>query len=734
MRKLSILFFTIATMILTPKAAAEITLQGIAGGAYYPKSMRSFSSAPDGESYMQISEDGKQLLSYSFKNGAQNGVVIDLNATRGDKVERIEGYILSPDGKRILVQTATNSIYRHSFTAEYYIYDVGNKTLTALSKGGAQMQPQFSPDGTMISFVRGGNLFLVKLLFDNSESQVTQDGEVGKVLNGVPDWVNEEEFSTACSYVFTADSKMLVWVRYDEGAVKTFSFPLYKGMNPERNEFAEYPGEYSYKYPVAGEANSKVSVRSFDIKSHVERTVNVPMDADGYIPRIFQTSDPEKIAVVTLNRHQDQMDIYAANPRSTVCKLMVREKNDKYLREAAFAQLKFYGDHFAMVSDRSGYNNIYWYDINGHLLGQVTKGEYEVQNFYGYDPKTGNFYYSANADGPQYTTIMCANLKGNAKKLTTQKGDNSARFSANFQYFVNTYSSFGSAPETTLCNASGKVLKTLIDNSALKQKLDADAPIKVEMFEFTTSTGTKLNGYMVKPANFNASKKYPVIMYQYSGPGSQEVKDSWSSGFMGGMVWERYLAQEGFICVCVDGRGTGGRGADFEKQTYLKLGLMEAQDQVEAALYLGKQSYIDKDRIGIWGWSYGGFNTLMSMSEGRGVFRAGVAIAPVTSYRFYDTIYTERYMRTPAENAAGYDDCPISRAGNLHGDLLLIHGTADDNVHYQNSAEYSEALVQAGKQFQMQVYTNRNHSIYGGQTRLHLYTRVAQFFKDKLMH
>lgn len=719
-------------MALTPKAAAEITLQGIASGEYYPQSMRSFSSAPDGESYMQISEDGKQLLSYSFKNGEQNGVVIDLNTTRGDKVGRIEGYILSPDGKRILVQTATSSIYRHSFTAEYYIYDVGNKTLTALSTGGAQMQPQFSPDGTMISFVRGGDLFLVKLLFDNSESQVTQDGEVGRVLNGVPDWVNEEEFSTACSYVFTADSKMLVWVRYDEAAVRTFSFPLYKGMSPERGEFAEYPGQYSYKYPVAGEANSQVSVRSYDIKSHVERTVNVPLEADGYIPRVFQTSDPEKIAVVTLNRHQDQMDIYAANPRSTVCKLLVREKSDKYLREAAFDQLKFYGDHFAMVSDRSGYNNIYWYDINGHLLGQVTKGEYEVQDFYGYDAKTGNFYYSANADGPQYTAVMCANLKGSTRKLTTQKGDNSARFSANFQYFVNTYSSINSAPETTLRNSAGKVLKTLIDNSALKQKLDADAPVSVELFEFTTSTGTKLNGYMVKPANFDAGKKYPVVMYQYSGPGSQEVKDSWGAGFMGGMVGERYLAQEGFICVCVDGRGTGGRGADFEKQTYLKLGLMEAQDQVEAAIWLGKQSYVDKDRIGIWGWSYGGFNTLMSMSEGRGVFRAGVAVAPVTSYRFYDTIYTERYMRTPAENAAGYDDCPISRAANLHGDLLLIHGTADDNVHYQNSAEYSEALVQAGKQFQMQVYTNRNHSIYGGQTRLHLYTRLAQFFKDKL--
>lgn len=594
------------------------------------------------------------------------------------------------------------------------------------------MQPQFSPDGNMISFVRGGNLFLVKLLFDNSESRVTKDGEFGKVLNGIPDWVNEEEFSTACSYVFTADSKMLVWVRYDESAVKTFSFPLYKGMKPEKREYAGYPGAYSYKYPIAGEVNSKVTVHSFDIKSHVERTINVPLDADGYIPRIFRTSDPEKVAVVTLNRHQDQMDIYAANPRSRVCKLLVREKNDKYLREDAFSKLKFYGDHFAMVSDRSGYNEIYWYDINGHLVGQVTKGNYEVRDFYGYDAATGNFYYSANADGPQYTTVMCANLKGVTKKLSAHKGSNAAKFSANFRYYVNTFSSLASAPVTTLCSANGKVLKTLIDNSELKAKIDANAPAKVEMFEFTTSNGTKLNGYMVKPANFSETKKYPVIMYQYSGPGSQEVRDSWSSGFMPGMVWERYLAQNGFICVCVDGRGTGGRGADFEKQTYLKLGLLEAQDQVETALYLGKLGYVDKNRIGIWGWSYGGFNTLMSMSEGRGVFRAGVAIAPVTSYRFYDSVYTERYMRTPNENPAGYDDSPIARAEKLHGDLLIVHGTADDNVHFRNSAEYSEALVQAGKQFQMQVYTNRNHGIYGGNTRLHLYTRVAEFFMDKL--
>ena len=716
---------------LQPLGAA-ITLKDVVGGKYSTKFMRSFRASADGESYMQVSDDAKKILSYSFKTGAQNGVVADVGSARGDKVDRIDGYIVSPDGRKILIQTKTQYIYRRSFTAEYYIYDVNNKTLTALSAGGAQQQPQFSPDGTMISFVRGGNLFLVKLLFDNAESQVTKDGEAGKVINGVPDWVYEEEFSTACSYVFTADSKMLVWVRYDESAVPEFSFPLYKGLSPEHSAYESYPGTYSYKYPVAGAVNSKVSVLSFDIKSHVIRTVEVPLDSDGYIPRIFQTSDPEKIAVVTLNRHQDRMDIYAANPRSTVCKLLVREDADKYVRESTYTDMKFYGDHFAMMSDRSGYNHIYWYNINGQLIKQVTNGNYDVTDFYGYSSADGKFYYASREEGPQYKAVYSMDGKGRANKLSSKKGDNSALFSSNMQYFVNVYSALDCAPVTTLCSSAGKVLKTLIDNSDVKERLDADAPAMKELFSFTTSGGTELNGWIVKPSGFSASKKYPVIMYQYSGPGSQEVKDSWSAGFFGGLVFERFLAQEGYIVVCVDGRGTGGRGSEFEKQTYLRLGAKESRDQVETALYLGKQAFVDKSRIAIWGWSFGGFNTLMSMSEGSDVFRAGVAVAPVTSWKYYDSVYTERYMRTPGENADGYGDNPMSRAEKLSGSLLVIHGSADDNVHFRNTAEYTETLVQADKQFQMQVYTNRNHSIYGGNTRYHLFTRIVDFFNSQL--
>lgn len=710
---------------------AAITLQDIVGGKYQVRYMRSFTPSADGASYFQVSEDGRRIVSYSFSSGEQNGVLADMGEARGAEVGGIDGYIVSPDGKRILIQTKTRHIYRRSFTAEYYIYDVGNKTLEPLSEGGPQQQPQFSPDGTMISFVRGGDLYLVKLLFGNAESRVTNDGEPGKVSNAVPGWVYEEEFSTACSYVFTADSKMLVWVRYDESGVPQFSFPLYKGLSPEKTDYASYPGAYSYKYPVAGASNPKVSVLSFDIKSHVTRTIDVPLDDDGYIPRIFQTEDPEKTAVVTLNRRQDRMDVYAANPRSAVCKLLLRENADKYVREIAYAGMRFRGGNFAVISDRSGCNHIYWYTLSGQLVRQVTSGDSEVTDFYGCDAEGGKFYYAAYDGSPLRTAVYSADSKGRVRKLSSEAGSNSAVFSADMRYFVNVHSSIGGAPETTLCASDGKTLKTLIDNSEVARQLEADAPAEKEFFEFTTSKGDRLNGWMVKPAGFSASGKYPVIMYQYSGPGSQSVCDSWAAGFCGGLLLERYLAQEGYIVACVDGRGTGGRGAAFEKQTYMRLGQMEAEDQTEAALYLGGLPYVDKGRIAIWGWSYGGFSTLMAMSAG-GVFRAGVAVAPVTDWRYYDSIYTERYMRTPAENAAGYGDSPVSRAAKMEGSLLIMHGSADDNVHLRNTMEYAEALVQAGKQFQMQLYTNRDHSIYGGGTRLHLFTRMTDFLNSQL--
>lgn len=710
----------------------KIKLQDVTNGVYWPKQIDGVNPMNDGESYTQLSPDHKRIVRHSFKTGKEIATVFDVETARGaKKLPCIDGYIMSPDEHRILIQTETKGIYRRSYTAVYYIYDVRNNTLEPLSEGGPQQVPLFSPDGNVIAFARGNNLFLVKLLFGNAEVQVTKDGKFNEVINGLPDWVNEEEFTTNRSFDFSADSKVLAWVRYDESRVPIYSMQEFKGLSPARSEFDAYPGTYDYKYPVAGQKNSEVKVMTFDIKNRVTRTLDVPLDKDGYIPRIKFTSDPTKLAVITLNRHQSQMDVYMANPLSKVCKLVLREKNEKYVRETAYTQMKFYDGHFSLLSERSGFQHLYWYNLGGQLEAQITKGNFEVTDFYGYDARTGSFYYASTQESPLRRAVYKADKQGRVKKLSSSVGTNSAKFSKTMKYYMNVYSSAQQPPVTSLCDNNGKTITTLIDNADLKAKVEKVAG-KKEFFQFTTSEGVQLNGWMVKPRDFDASKKYPVVMYQYSGPGSQEVTDSWNLGFYGAGIFESYLTEQGFICACVDGRGTGARGADFEKCTYLQLGLRESQDQVETAIYLGSLPYVDKANIGIWGWSFGGFNTLMSMSEGRPVFKAGVAVAAPSNWKYYDTVYTERYMRTPNENAAGYAINPMERAANLSGSLLLIHGTADDNVHFRNVAEMSEALVQANKQFEMQIYTNRNHSIYGGNTRYHLLTRMCDFFKRNL--
>ena len=715
-------------------AGEQLDLKSITQGKFSQQTMTAVRPSAGGETYTQISADRKQIVSYSFRTGKQEQVIFDASTARGGKVNKVDNYIMSPDGQRILIQTDTKPIYRRSFTATYYIYEIRNNKLVPLSDGGPQQTPVFSPDGNQIAFVRDNNIYLVKLLYDNAESQVTKDGKRNEVLNGIPDWVYEEEFSTNSSMVFSADSKQIIWIRYDESQVKQFSLQLYKGMAPERPEYAEYPGTYSYKYPVPGQVNSKVSVHSYDIKSHQTRRIDLPLDADGYIPRIKATSDPTKIAIFTLNRHQDLLRIYMANPLSTVCQLAIEDKVDKYVKEETFEEVQLTDKHILLPSERDGYNHLYLYNLNGQLVRQIVKDQYVVQRVYGYDELTGDTYFAANPNGPTDQQVMVAHANGKTEVLTKKAGVNNAIFSGNFKYFINTWSDLNHPLQYTLCQNNGKVLQTLIDNQELVQKLAAYDLGTKELFSFTTSEGVQLNGWMVKPKDFDPARKYPVIMYQYGGPGNQQVLNQWGIGMNGnGAILEQYLAQQGYLCVCVDNRGTGGRGAEFEKCTYLRLGELEARDQVETALWLGQQSYVDENRIGIWGWSYGGWNTLMSMSEGRPVFRAGVAIAPPTCWRFYDSIYTERYMRTPQENPKGYDEVnPISRASQLHGALLLCHGLADDNVHYRNTAEYVEALVQADKDFRQLVYTNRNHSIFGGNTRNHLFRQAVNHFNTTL--
>lgn len=730
------LFLTITALLMfvaTMSAGGKLTLPDITSGKFAAKTVNGINPIEGTDTYARISQDGERVVCCSFKTGKEISVLFDVKNTMGCKIDGFDDYVLSPDGKRMLIQTKTERIYRRSFKADFYIYNIESRRLDRLSDGDKQQIPTWSPDGQQVAFVRGGNIFLVKLLYDNAEIQVTKDGKFNEVINGLPDWVNEEEFGFNSALTFNADGTMICWIRYDESKVKTYSLEMYKGMKPAKEEYAAYPGFYSYKYPKAGEDNSTVSAWSYDIKSHKINRLQVPLDADGYMPRIKPTNDPMRIVVYTMNRHQDDLCLYAVNPRSTVAQLIIKEHVDKYVREEAMEGVKFVGDKILLPSDRSGYTKLYIYNMNGQLQRTIGDGNYDITSVYGYDPKTGDVYYQAAALGATDRQVYVTHKNGKTVRLTDREGWNTAFFSGDFQYFVNTWSDYNTPYVFTTRTREGKLINTIEDNKAVKQLVSDYGFCKREPFSFTTSEGVVLNGWMVKPKDFDANKKYPVIMHQYSGPGSQQVTNSWSAGSMGqGGAFDSYLAQEGFIVVSVDGRGTGGRGSEFEKCTYLNLGNLESKDQVETALYVGSLPYVDKDRIGIWGWSYGGFNTLMSMSEGRGVFRAGVAIAPPTNWKYYDSVYTERYMRTPKENPDGYATNPIERAPKLHGALLICHGTADDNVHPQNTYEYSEALVQADKDFRELFYTNRNHSIFGGNTRNHLLRQVAQFFKTEL--
>lgn len=704
----------------------QLTIEDINAGQYYARSIRGVTPMNDGEHYTQLSPDNKRIVKYSYKTGKEVGVIFDVETARECDLEKIQGYIFSPDEKRILIETEREPIYRRSYSSVYHLYSVENNKLSELTEGKIRI-PVFSPDGNLIAFVRDNNIFLIKLLYGGSESQITKDGEINKVINGAPDWVYEEEFGYNSALTFSPDNKMIAYVRWDESNVKSFEFPMYKGDCPAYMQYAEYPGKYTYKYPVAGEDNSKVSVKTFDIFSKVTRTMQLPIEDDAYIPRIRFTNNPEQLAIMTINRHQNRFDMYYANPRSGVCKLILRDESNWYIKESIYDNIKFYDKYFSLLSEKDGFAHLYWYTINGTLVKQVTQGKFEVKSFLGWDEKSNTFYYVSNEGSPLRTAVWKTDGKGRKTCLSQKEGTNNAMFSTGMKYFINFFNNTETPTEVTINDNNGKTIATLMDNADLKAKVAGMKMPEKEFFTFTTPEGYELNGWMMKPVDFDPSKKYPVLMFQYSGPGSQQVLDTWS------VSWETYMATQGYIAVCVDGRGTGGRGAAFEKCTYLSIGVKEADDQVSAAKYLGTLPYIDKDRIAIWGWSYGGYMTLMSMSQGSNVFKAGIAVAAPTDWRFYDTVYTERFMRTPQENKEGYDKASaINRIDKLHGKLLMVHGTADDNVHYRNMAEYCEELVQHDKYCDMQIYTNRNHNIMGGNTRNHLYKKLTNYIKENL--
>ncbi len=714
-------------------AGDSLTVADITSGKYAAENLRSFTPLADGSSFAQISRERDKVVSYSFVTGEQTGVILDLADTKGARIESIDRYTPSPDGKQILVATNLHSIYRRSYIADHYVYDTVTHRLTPLSEGGPQQSPVWSPDSRRVAFVRDNNIFLVEVSEEMSERQVTRDGVRNKIINGIPDWVNEEEFGLSCSMAFTADASHLCWIRYDETDVKTYALQMFKGLAPEHEEYAEYPGEYAYKYPKAGCDNAVVTAWSYDLASGRQAQIALPLPHEGYIPRIYTGVEGGGVLLYTMNRHQDTLTVYQAHAADGRCVKLMEESVPRYIKEEVLGSITFTGKHILMPSDRSGTMQVYLYDYDGRLVKCLTSAKYGVTSVYGYDEGKRRLYYQAAGVSPMEREVYVTDYRGKTRRLTPQAGWNSAVFSYDYNYYVRTWSDVSHPFECDVYDIQGKHLRSVVDNARLKERLgQLDTPVK-EFFSFTTSEGVTLNGWMVKPSDFDPSRQYPVIMFQYSGPGSQQVINSWSFGSMGqGGIYDHYLTQQGFIVACTDGRGTGGRGADFEKCTYLRIGELEARDQVETALYLGSLPYVDASRIGIWGWSYGGFCTLMSMSEGRGVFKAGVAVAPPTNWRFYDSIYTERFMRTPEENPDGYAVNPTVRADKLHGALLLCHGLADDNVHPQNTFEYSEALVQADKDFRQLIYTNRNHSIYGANSRNHLLRQIAQFFMEKM--
>lgn len=699
----------------------SVSLKEITDGMFRQKTaVGEMRSLPDGEHYTAMNAERNIIVKYSYRTGKAVDTLFNATTARECEFTKFDGYTISSTGHHILVWRETEPIYRRSYKAAVYDYDVRRNYVKPITDSKEKvMIPTFSPDGRMCAFVKDNNIWIRKFDFD-TEVQVTKDGALNKILNGTTDWVYEEEFAVTNLMAWSPDSEYLAYVRTDETEVPEYSMQVYgEGL---------YPSYYNFKYPKAGQKNSTVSVKAYSVQTRDTKHLDVPMDEDSYIPRITFTRNASQLAVMTLNRHQNIFNMYYVNPKSGVSRLILREENECYVDSEWLSSIHFLSNGFTYVSEQDGYAHIYLYSPTGVLQKQITQGNWDVTRLIGYDEATKNTYYESAEESPLRRAVYKIDAKGVKTKLTPEEGTNSAAFSANYAYFVNRYSNANTPMRITVNETkSRKVLRTLQDNTELQERLAQYRFGKKEFFTLTTKSGFELNAWMVKPANFDESKKYPVMMTQYSGPNSQQVLDSYS------FDWEQYLAANGIIVVCVDGRGTGARGEAFRKCTYLRMGEKESQDQVEAAQALGQYPYIDAGRMAIWGWSFGGYNTLMALSVGHGTFKVGIAVAPPTDWKYYDTVYTERYMRTPQENFDGYAaTSPLKKVKDLEGKLLLIHGTADDNVHFMQSMEYAEALVQAGKQFDMHVYKDRNHGISGGNTRYHLYTKMSNYLFENL--
>lgn len=677
---------------------------------------------PDGLTYLSVSEDRKQVVQYSIKDGVEIGIVFDVNTNRGSKIDEISGITLSADATKMLVYENRTPIYRNSFEATYYVFEIKRNNLKPLSDTfKVQQSPLFSPDGRMVAFVAENNIYIKKLDY-GSEVAVTEDGEKDEIINGIPDWTYEEEFSTVTSMAWAPDNMTLCYLKYNEKEVPEFSFQLYKGTCNSNEEYAYYPGLFTYKYPVAGERNSTVTLHSYDVDNRKTKDIEFDTTKIEYIPRIAY-SGVDRLMVATLNRNQNKFELYAVNPKSTVAKSVYIDESATWISPSAYEEIVYNEDNFIVMSEKTGYNHLYQYSYNGTLLRPITYGEYDVTAYYGSDVQ-GNHYYQSTEKGALNRVVAKIDKKGKTSYITPETGINSVNFSPDKKFYILNNSNINTPPNYTLYNAQGKKVRVIADNADMQTKYSGK--VAKEFFELKNGDVT-LNGYMVKPIDFDENKIYPVIMTQYSGPGFQQVLNRWV------VDWDMYAAQSGYIVVCVDGRGTGGRGKAFQDVVYKNLGYYESIDQLATAEYIASLPYVDKNRIGICGWSYGGYETLMAISQDNAPFKAAVAIAPVTDWRYYDTVYAERYMSTPQENEDGYiESAPINRVDKVKCNLLFMSGTADDNVHLSNTIEYVSALQNKGILCDMLLFPNMNHSIYGCNARALVYAKMIEYFNKNM--
>ncbi|WP_207893805.1 S9 family peptidase [Tenacibaculum sp. M341] len=696
----------------------QITLEEIWNGTFSADRMNALNSM-NGDFYSLLNVDyaTKTTTVDKYSYTTQQKVETIVSSKDLYDVPFFSSYSFNNDETKLLLGTDFQKVYRHSYKGTYYVYDIKSKQVTLIGKG--IQEPTFSPDSKKVAYAKENNLF-VRDLEKNSEVKVTNDGKINAIINGTTDWVYEEEFGFVKAFDWSKDSNYLAFLRFDESEVAEFS------MNVTGNQL--YPSMNTFKYPKAGEKNAKVSLNLFTVADKSVSKIN--LDGYEYIPRIQWTKEATVLSFTTLNRHQNDLKLYFYDAKTKSKKVVLNETDSAYVDIQD--NLTFLDDNsFIWTSEKDGFNHIYHYDKTGTLKNQITKGNWDVTNYYGLNTSNSKIYYQSVENGSINRGVYSINLDGTDKKLLTPKsGQSSASFSKNMNFFINTYSSTTQVPVYALYDATGTKIKTLKDNLELQVKLNGYQMSKKEFFTYNIN-GNDLNMWMIKPANFNPSKKYPLLMFQYSGPGSQQVANRWNGS---NDYWHQMLAQKGVVIVCVDGRGTGYKGRDFKKVTQKELGKFEVEDQIAAAKFFAKESYIDENNIGIWGWSYGGFMSTNCLLKGNDVFTMAIAVAPVTSWRFYDTVYTERYMTTPQENATGYDEnSPLNHADKLKGKYLIVHGSGDDNVHQQNTMRMINALIENNKPFEMAIYPDRTHGIYMGKnTRLHLYNKMTDFVLKNL--